>query len=82
MFGAGLLSDKFGRKATLGPIGIALGTVGLVTAAMPSVEAFVALRLASASICGSDTGQAEQFADSDLDITIDSSRAVPNWVGY
>ena len=44
VFGAGLLSDKFGRKATLGPIGIALGTVGLVTAAMPSVEAFVAIR--------------------------------------
>ena len=44
MFGAGLLSDKFGRKATLGPIGIALGTVGLITAAMPSVEAFVAVR--------------------------------------
>ena len=44
VFGAGLLSDKFGRKATLGPIGIALGTVGLITAAMPSVEAFVAIR--------------------------------------
>ena len=44
VFGAGLLSDKFGRKATLGPIGIALGTVGLITAAMPSVEAFVAVR--------------------------------------
>ena len=44
VFGAGLLSDKFGRKATLGPIGLALGTVGLITAAMPSVEAFVAIR--------------------------------------
>ena len=44
VFGAGLLSDRFGRKATLGPIGIALGTVGLIAAAMPSVEAFVAVR--------------------------------------
>ena len=44
VFGAGVLSDKFGRKATLGPIGIALGTTGLVSAAMPTVEAFVAVR--------------------------------------
>ena len=44
VFGAGWLSDRFGRKATLGPIAIACACVGAITAAMPNIEAFIALR--------------------------------------
>jgi OCT family organic cation transporter-like MFS transporter 4/5 len=44
VLGAGWLSDKYGRKATLGPIAIACGVIGAISAAMPTVESFVALR--------------------------------------
>ncbi len=44
VFATGLLSDKIGRKRTLAPVAILSGISGAITAAMPTVEAFIALR--------------------------------------
>ena len=44
VFGAGLASDRFGRKATLCPLVLGMAFFGTLAAFMPSVEAFIAVR--------------------------------------